>query len=163
MSKKIKTNASEYVLTERYNLNPSLWGPHAWFFLENIAFSYPKNPTDFHKKLFQQFFTSIGQIIPCQSCRLHFKQNLQKKPLTDKILNNRTSFINWVFQFHNIVRKSQNKKPFTHSQMMKYYDNYKHKSTGDTDNTSELLVFVIFVLICAIIFLLYKQSNLKKQ
>ena len=40
MSKKIKTNASEYVLTERYNLNPNLWGPHAWFFLENIAFSY---------------------------------------------------------------------------------------------------------------------------
>ena len=66
-----------YVQTERYNLNPNFWGPHAWFFIENIAFSYPKNPTNYHKQIFKKFFSTVGEIIPCQSCRLHFKQNFK--------------------------------------------------------------------------------------
>lgn len=158
-----KNYTYSYVQTERYNLNPSFWGPHAWFFLENIAFSYPKKPTKYHKELFKNFFSSVGKIIPCQACRLHFKQNLNINPLTDKILQHRDSFIEWVFNFHNQVRKSQNKKPFTHSQIMKYYDNYRPKSTGNTDNTKEILVFVIFILVLCIGYLFYKQNNLKKK
>jgi len=145
-------------MTERYNLNPNLWGPHAWFFIDNVAFSYPKNPTKFHKELFKNFFITIGDIIPCHSCRIHFKQNLKKIPLTNNILSSRNKFIEWVFQFHNLVRKSQGKNQRTHTEIMKYYDNPPNTSNN---NTNHILIFMLFVFTIIIIFLLIKKNKLK--
>ena len=145
-------------MTERINLNPNYWGPHAWFFIDNVAFSYPKNPTRYHKELFKKFFITIGDIIPCQSCRYHFKQNFKKNPLTNKILSNRNQFIEWVFNFHNIVRKSQGKNERTFSEIMKYYDN--PKSIGSTFNI--FFIILIFVLTIVIFYLLHQNKLLKE-
>jgi hypothetical protein len=29
----------------RNNLNPKIWGPSGWFFIDSIVLSYPDNPT----------------------------------------------------------------------------------------------------------------------
>jgi len=142
-------------MSERLNIKPSYWGPHAWFFIDNVAFSYPKKPTSYHKELFKNFFYMIGNIIPCYSCRVHFKKNLKKFPLTNKILSDREKFIEWVFNLHNLVRKSQGKELFTPSKIMEYYDNPKHSSNND--NTNYYLVFLVFILSGAIVYLVSKK------
>ena len=45
-------------MSNRPNLYPHLWGPHGWFFLDNIVFSYPTQPSSSDKILFRDFFTS---------------------------------------------------------------------------------------------------------
>lgn len=147
-------------MSEQINLKPDFWGPHAWFFLDNVAFSYPKQPSSYHKKIYKDFFISIGNILPCESCRIHFKQNLKKLPLTDTILSNRNAFIEWFFSIHNLVRTSQGKNIFTSSQIMKYYDNAKHFKTGDAVNNNRvdpILIFVICILITVILYQLYEK------
>lgn len=144
-------------MSEQINLKPSFWGPHAWFFLDNVAFSYPKKPSTYHKKLYKDFFISIGNILPCESCRIHFKQNIKKNPLTDQILSNREAFIEWFFSIHNLVRSSQGKSLFTPAQIMKYYDNAKNFKSGDTIGYDPILIFVICILISVIGYLLYEK------
>jgi len=30
----------------RTNLNPNIWGPKTWFFIDSIILSYPDNPSN---------------------------------------------------------------------------------------------------------------------
>ena len=62
-------------MSNRLNLYPHLWGPHAWFFLDNIVFSYPEKPSSSDKDLFANFFNNIGKMLPCESCRKHYYKN----------------------------------------------------------------------------------------
>ena len=32
------------------NLDPKIWGPHYWFFLDTIAMTYPNHPNAVTKK-----------------------------------------------------------------------------------------------------------------
>ena len=38
-----------YYLTRMEN-DPNVWGPHYWFFIHSIGFTYPDMPTDGEKK-----------------------------------------------------------------------------------------------------------------
>ena len=42
----------------RKDFNPKIWGPHAWFFIENIALGYSKNPTVDEINAAYLFFTN---------------------------------------------------------------------------------------------------------
>jgi hypothetical protein len=65
------------------NINPSLWGACFWKAMHYITISYPDNPRERDKEHMGQFFRSVGNILPCEKCRVHFAQNLIKYPLTD--------------------------------------------------------------------------------
>ena len=40
----------------RENFEPTVWGPHAWFFLESVAMAYPIKPSYQEKKAADDFF-----------------------------------------------------------------------------------------------------------
>ena len=56
-------------------MNPSIWGPKAWFFLHSVSFNYPDNPTKNDKVEYKRFFESIQYILPCDNCKEHFSDN----------------------------------------------------------------------------------------
>jgi glycosyltransferase involved in cell wall biosynthesis len=58
------------------NLNPKIWGPHAWFFLDSIILSLPNKLNNEQKIIYKNFFTSLQYILPCELCREHYKENL---------------------------------------------------------------------------------------
>ena len=39
------------------DLEPNIWGPHYWFFLHSITFTYPKKPTSATKKNIMILYT----------------------------------------------------------------------------------------------------------
>jgi hypothetical protein len=147
-------------MSNRPNLYPHLWGPHGWFFLDNIVFSYPEKPSTSDKILFRDFFNNIGKMLPCESCRKHYYKNLKKNPLTDRILSDKSKFIDWILQMHNYVRISNKQQPFTRQQMMDYYNNY---NGNKPDATSYLLSLVVVFLISVIIYLILKDAVFKKR
>ena len=78
---------------------------------------------------------------------------------TLRFIENRTKFIEWVFEFHNIVRKSQGKNKRTYSQIMEYYDNPKQTHSN---NTNYIFIIMLFILTIVIFYLLHQNKLLKK-
>lgn len=97
-------------VTERYNLNIKKWGNAGWIYLTAIVLQYPENPSADDKKHYKAFLTMNGFVIPCIVCRVHYQKNLEKYPLTDKVLSSRRNLANWLNQMHNQVN-IDNEKP----------------------------------------------------
>jgi hypothetical protein len=104
----------------RHNLNPEVWGPHAWFFIESSVLSYPDNPTDSDKKKMSTFLKSIQYAIPCEGCRHHYKSNLKSNPLTDNVLKNKDELFKWVVEMHNSANR-RNTFAKSENETLQYY------------------------------------------
>jgi hypothetical protein len=80
---------------------PSCWGQSAWLFIHSIAYAY--NPQIDKQKYFD-FFSNLGSILPCEECRIHYSQNLNKQELIIALETNENLF-KWVYDLHNKVNK----------------------------------------------------------
>ena len=56
------------------NMSTKIWGPPMWTSLHIISFSYPINPTEIDKREYKQYFTLIGDILPCIICKKSYKE-----------------------------------------------------------------------------------------
>jgi len=108
---------------ERLNLNPEIWGGKKWFSLHSFALSYPTNPDNDFKNKVKFMLENQDILLPCEKCRIHYKQNLKKFPITDKVLSNSKELLKWMINIQNEVRKQNNKEEFTFEQVMSYYQN----------------------------------------
>lgn len=126
-------------------MKPEKWGPHAWIFLHTITFNYPIKPTEEDKYNMKQFINSLGNVLPCEKCREHFRDNLVKYPLTDEILNNKNKLIYWMIDIHNSVNRMNGKKEID-------YDTAVKKITGyyESNYNSIIYIFGIFCIILVI-------------
>ena len=106
-------------------LEPSVWGPHYWFFLHTISYQYPTMPNDVTKKKYYDFIQNLPLFIPHRDIGNRFAEYLDKYPVTP-YLDSRDSFIKWVNFIHNRVNMTLGKpivsiEEGTHS----YYEEYK--------------------------------------
>lgn len=99
-------------------LGPNIWGPHGWKFIHYIAFAYPNNPPDNVKETYKNFFTLLGNVLPCKLCMDHYAENLILHPLTDKVLTNRDTLLQWTIDIHNEVNKINNSKLYDYNSVM---------------------------------------------
>jgi hypothetical protein len=135
----------------RHNLNPEIWGPHAWFFIESSVLSYPDIPTESDKKKMSTFLKSIQYAIPCEGCRTHYKNNLKQFPLTENVLKNKDELFKWVVNVHNNANR-RNISSKTDNESLQYYisvynseptkkynnDNYHYNYLDSQKNNTKL-------------------------
>lgn len=119
-------------------MHPTIWGPHLWFIMHIISFEYPDNPTEYDKRIYHDFYTSLKDVIPCKDCRKHYRDFITKYPLTPH-LDTRDTLIKWVIQVHNFVNISIGKPTFTVPQVMELYSKLKPISPFSTETTKEIL------------------------
>jgi hypothetical protein len=98
---------------------PNVWGPHGWKFIHYVTLGYPENPTLYQKERYKTFLLLLQDVLPCSLCANHYKENLQKFPLTDDILDSRDKLIKWGIDIHNSVNELNNKP------ILKYIDAIK--------------------------------------
>ncbi len=79
--------------------NNNVWGPPAWTFLHTVTYNYPENPSDNDKKNYHNFFDSLQHVLPCEKCKGHYKQNIQKYDLNNS-LDNREDLVKWLIDLH---------------------------------------------------------------
>ena len=133
----------------RINLEPKIWGPKAWFFLESCVIGYPDRPTHDEKIKFKTLFHSIKDILPCSKCRINYNDHLNKYPLTDKILNNKDELLSWIINIHNISSGRQ----YNIKDTINFYKNiYSSKNI----NNKLIISFVIFLLVLSLILYYYR-------
>lgn len=99
---------------------PTVWGPMFWHVLHVVALSYPSNPTYAQKRAAKEFYESMAELIPCPICREHYKQHIQKLPLSPH-LDRRDDLFRWTVEVHNEVNKLLGKPMVTEAESIKYY------------------------------------------
>lgn len=104
------------------------WGPSLWKAMHAIAFTYPDKPTPEQRKDYIDFFRSLGPVLPCPSCAVHYQEYINANPIE---ANDTESLSRWVYDLHDNVNKRNGKKSPSFEQIKDDYtgwNNEKHKS-----------------------------------
>ena len=112
---------------------PALWGPHLWYILHIISFEYPEHPSEYDKRIYHDFYTSLKDVIPCKDCRKHYRDHITQYPLTPH-LDTRATLIKWVIQVHNFVNSSLGKPVLSVEQVLNIYKNIQPISPFEKHN-----------------------------
>ena len=135
--------------------DPSVWGPHYWFFLDTIAMTYPKHPNAITKKIYYDLIQHFHLFIPVNEHSKNFNKLLSEYPITP-YLDDRESFIRWVHFIHNKINTQLNKPTLPYGDFYNtYYQKYKEKAVQNTENKrlykkilyGSLLIVLLFTTI----------------
>jgi len=130
------------------SLDPKVWGPHYWFFLHTIAMTYPNHPNAVTKKKYYEFIQTLPLFIPVEHMSSDFVKLLNDYPV-QPYLDNRESFIRWVWFIHNKINKKLEKESISLSQFsIKYYNEYKTsvEKYADYYRYKEKIIFFSIIL-----------------
>ena len=106
-------------------LDPSVWGPHYWFFLHTLAISYPHYPNTVTKKKYYELIQNLPLFIPVETIGNDFIKILDEYPVT-AYLDNRESLIKWMHFIHNKINEKLEKPSITLNDFfVQYYAAYK--------------------------------------
>ena len=76
--------------SKRRNVDPKVWGPNAWKFIDNVIDGYPSEPNQFERLRMHDFLISLGELLPCAKCRDNFNQFQRKLPVIQNVKNKLT-------------------------------------------------------------------------
>lgn len=103
------------------------WGAIYWNFFHIITILYPKIPSEKHIQQAQIFLSKIGDVIPCNLCRTHYKAIYSKMPQNINHLKSKENFLAWFIYFHNIVNENLKKKVFSTGEAMDHIERLKER------------------------------------
>jgi len=92
-----------------------------------ISFEYPLQPSEYDKRIYHDFYTSLKDVIPCKDCRKHYREFITRYPISPH-LDARSSLIKWVIQVHNFVNKTLGKAELSVAQVLEIYSNLQPQS-----------------------------------
>lgn len=78
----------------------TVWGPHYWFFLHTVAYSYPDHPNAVVKRKYYDLIQNFPLFIPTPEIGNKFSEMLDMYPVTP-YLDNKESFQRWIHFIHN--------------------------------------------------------------
>lgn len=134
--------------------DPTVWGPHYWFFLHTIAESYPLYPNDVTKKKYYDLIHNLPIFIPNDEIGNFFSELLDKYPVSPYLVN-RDSFVKWIHFIHNKVNVRIGKPEISLPKALELYRNqYKPKPVYLAEKLNikkhYIILFLIFILLLCI-------------
>jgi len=139
------------------NLDPTVWGPHFWFTLHTIAFTYPDKPNSIIKKRYYDFIHNfLPLIIPNDAIMKSFSVLLDQYPIS-AYLDSKDQLISWFHFIHNQINQRLEKQTLSKQEFMKQYlDAYKPKLVINEEwmKLKEKMTYTS-VLVCLIGFTVY--------
>jgi hypothetical protein len=113
-------------MTEKI-FDPTVWGPHYWFFLMTLAINYPLKANEITKKKYYDFLSNFPLFIPHPPIGNKFSDLLDKYPVSP-YLDGKDDFLRWVHFIHNKINQELNKDEQTLTESLeKYYELFKPK------------------------------------
>lgn len=81
-----------------------------------VAHNYPVLPGDRPNltvaRKYSRFYKSLGDVLPCRSCREHYRKRISGKTCTKlnmDVFKDRRTLIKWVWLLHNCVNRDLGK------------------------------------------------------
>jgi len=147
-------------INNNYYLDPTIWGPHYWFFLHTIAITYPLHPNEVTKKKYYDFIQSLPLFLPVSEIGDSFNKFIDKYPVTP-YLDSRESFVRWMHFIHNKINRALGMSEMEMDKALEiYYDRYKPRIEKDNKERAkrEKIIFIaIIVFFFLIAILLYNK------
>jgi hypothetical protein len=144
-------------------MDPNVWGSKLWFVIHTMALNFPENPTYDDIRNYESFFNNLKFVIPCDKCKIHFAQRLQKKPVINH-LKNPDSLFRYTIDIHNDVNKSLGKRIYLYDEVVEIY---RKAYNNEPDKTSRYKflsitnIIILVVIILIIMVILYYKRNYK--
>ncbi len=136
-------------------MHTKIWGKNMWKSLHLVSLSYPSKPEIKDKKDYYTFFISVGNVLPCDTCRMNYKKHLEELPLDDVVLSSKEALVKWVIDMHNIVNRDLGKKIIPYHEALRLISEEK-------DNSEILYYVIVFLVILIIVFAgYYSMCNSK--
>ena len=122
-------------------MDQDIWGRCTWVLIHSIAVNYPTYPSPLEKENTKNFFLSLGDVLPCRYCRIHYKNNLKVLPIQ---LDSKMDLVNWTIDLHNMVNESLGKRVLSRQEALKRIISMYKKNP---DNPEAYLFIYIGILI----------------
>jgi hypothetical protein len=139
--------------------NPEVWGPHYWFFLHTIANTYPDIPNNVTKRKYYDLIVNMPIFIPHDKIGNMFAELLDKYPVSP-YLDNRDSFVRWVYFIHNKINHHLGKEEITYLDALERYKQHfqpKSVSLSERLNIKKHYIYVgITFILILLIYVFYK-------
>lgn len=104
--------------------DPTVWGPHYWFFLHTIAMIYPNHPNSETKKMYYQLIHQFHHFIPIQEMANQYESLMDLYPI-QPYLENKESLLKWMHFIHNHYNQQLKKSTVSYSDFYsQYYELY---------------------------------------
>ena len=133
-------------------MDPKIWGRYLWTSMIHIAQVYPIQPTKTDIQNYGSFFTSIGNVLPCEICRDNYHRHLKNIPIN---LNSRNDLLHWLHQVHNQTLLAQNRPQITFTEFLN-----KYNVSPSPYNLKNIIFFTLLILIVLIsYYYFYKRGN----
>ena len=130
----------------RIQFSPSIWGSPAWKFLHTVALSYPAKPSQKDKSDYKQFFLSLENVLPCETCAGHFKDNIKVHNI-DNYLDGPHDLFSWTVKIRNEVQKILGRQEHNEEQLRESLYVQNEKAGGFLDIDPKFKMILWFVLI----------------
>lgn len=138
-------------------MDAAVWGPAMWQVLHTLAHDYNHDPNPKERNAMHAFLVSLTVLLPCPSCREHYKAYMEQN-LLDNALQNRESLEMWVLQLHNSVNLRIGKPTYTyekwHDEIEAQYGGLPTPKATNTLPITQTIRILWGVLILAVILLL---------
>jgi hypothetical protein len=122
-------------------MDQDIWGRCTWVLIHSIAVNYPTHPSPLEKENTKNFFLSLGDVLPCRYCRIHYKNNLKVLPIQ---LDSKMDLVNWTIDLHNMVNELLGKRVLSRQEALKRIISMYKKNP---DNPEAYLFIYIGILI----------------
>jgi hypothetical protein len=136
------------LVNNQLRLDPTVWGPHYWFFLHTLALSYPHHPNAVTKKKYYELIQNLPLFIPVETIGTSFEKLLDDYPVT-AYLDSRDSLIKWMHFIHNKINEKLEKPKITLNEFyFRYYEEYKPKDIKMKDyyRWREKIIYTLVVM-----------------
>jgi hypothetical protein len=139
-------------------MDPKIWGPKLWFVIHTVALNFSDNPTYQDKRNHEDFFNNLVYIIPCDKCRIHYRERLNKYPIIQH-LDNSDKLFRYTIMLHNDVNEMLNKPKLTYEEVVQFYKkSYNQDSTISGIFNRKMLTGTLIVIVLIVLgYVIYRK------
>lgn len=142
-------------------ISPDVWGPSTWAFIHLTAMAEPDNFDKSRLVFYKQLFLLLQELLPCERCRLHLKENMSKLKDIEKVRSKRELF-DWTTDIHNKVNEMKKKPILSTDAAFNYWNaiaSEKKSLNGWPRMLTWVLVLVLVLsVLCLLLIVVYRRK-----
>jgi hypothetical protein len=112
-------------------IEPHIWGPSLWASIHLICLGAPEVFKG-EQLSYRKFFDALPYVIPCDKCRQHLIENLEKHPMDVSAMSGGKALFAWSVELHNIVNRSLGKPVMSLEDALAKWSSFTPASCIDT-------------------------------
>lgn len=139
-------------MTERLNISPSVFGPHAWNFIDMAAASANDKLDIDETEGFNNFLQSLKHVTPCETCRMHTAEYEEQHPIQ---FRKRKDIQMWILGLKNAINERLGKPQISFEEYIEHVKKISMGTPPPPNNTTNTFVVAGVIAFLALLVFIY--------